>query len=49
MKQVLINLVKNALKFSQGGGTVSLQACFKDDFLVVHVKETGRGIEKEDI
>ena len=43
-----MNLVKNALKFSNVGGTVAIKACYTGSHLIVNVIDTGVGIEKED-
>lgn len=52
-KQVLINLVKNALKFTTSG-SIDIRACYlrnenESNFLVVHIKDTGKGVLLEDI
>lgn len=47
IKQIIINLLNNALKYTHPGGRISLQ-CFKEnDQLVIKVIDTGIGIEKE--
>jgi signal transduction histidine kinase/DNA-binding response OmpR family regulator len=47
--QVLINLVSNALKYSPGGGTVTVTAGHHGDFVTVSVTDEGLGIGKEDL
>ena len=50
VKQVLINLLANAVKFTPAGGKVSLSAALaKDGSLMLAVADTGIGIAKEDI
>jgi signal transduction histidine kinase len=44
IKQVFNNLVSNALKFTERGGTVSLTAARSASNIVIRVKDTGRGI-----
>ena len=45
MKQVLINLVKNALKFTSNG-TIKVKASYNpiEQQLVLHVEDSGVGI-----
>ena len=45
--QVLTNLLDNALKYTPGGGRVTIQAMVEDDSVTVCVKDTGIGIERE--
>lgn len=47
--QVLTNLVANALKVTPKGGAVSIGAETKDDGVVFYVRDTGPGIEEEDL
>ena len=44
IKQVLYNLVGNAVKFTEAGGTVTVMAAKSGDMLKVTVTDTGRGI-----
>jgi len=46
-KQVVINLLTNAVKFTPPGGTVTLYANVENDWLVVSVRDTGIGIAPE--
>lgn len=46
--QVLINLISNAIKYSPGGGSVTVTAKQRDDQILVCVTDTGIGISKED-
>lgn len=48
LKNVLINLVSNALKFSPDGGTVKLRFEQTTDALVISVSDSGIGISEED-
>lgn len=49
IKQVLINLVGNSLKFTPQGGKVTVISAIKGDRIVMQVADTGVGIEKEDM
>lgn len=47
IKQIIINLLNNALKYTQEGGKIELN-CFKEDeFLIIKVHDTGIGIAKD--
>ena len=49
-QQVLINLVKNALKFTKDG-LIHIKACYRyepENLLVLHVEDTGVGIMSQD-
>ncbi len=47
MKQLLINLMDNAIKYNKPGGQVSVAAQVSDGNLEIHVKDTGIGIPAE--
>ena len=49
VKQILLNLMTNAIKFTPEGGTVSIEVEPKSAGLIVRVIDTGIGISKEDI
>jgi signal transduction histidine kinase len=48
IERILNNLVDNAVKYSPGGGDVTVFARKEGDFLVVGVKDRGIGISAED-
>ena len=47
IKQVLINLLDNAFKFTDEGGKVSLNATKKGEYIEIVVKDNGPGIHEE--
>ena len=48
MKQILLNLLTNAIKFTQGGGSVTIEAGVdEDNRMVFTVADTGPGIAPE--
>ena len=48
LKQVVLNLLTNAVKFTNAGGTVGLAALRAGDTLEVEVRDTGVGIAEAD-
>jgi signal transduction histidine kinase len=48
MQQVTLNLLTNALKFTNRHGQITLGGSFENDYITVYVKDTGDGIAAED-
>jgi hypothetical protein len=48
-KQIVYNLVSNAIKFSDNGGTVTIGGDVSDDFMHISVKDRGIGISPENL
>ena len=49
IKQVLLNLISNAINYSPGGGTITIAARRDGDFVTVSVQDTGLGIPESDL
>jgi PAS domain S-box-containing protein len=49
LKQVLLNVLSNAVKFTPSGGRISVSIAFEDDFATITVADTGCGISKADL
>jgi len=47
MRQVLLNLLSNALKYNRDGGQVTIDALAQDGEVVLRVADTGRGMNEE--
>jgi cell cycle sensor histidine kinase DivJ len=48
-RQIVLNLVSNAIKFTERGGTVTVSAAVEGSRLVLHVSDTGVGIAADDL
>ncbi|MEA2820369.1 MAG: two-component system, cell cycle sensor histidine kinase DivJ [Bradyrhizobium sp.] len=48
-KQILLNLISNAIKFTERGGTVTVSAAVEGTRLVVRIADNGVGISAEDL
>ncbi|HEY0330411.1 MAG TPA: PAS domain-containing sensor histidine kinase [Rhodopseudomonas sp.] len=48
-KQIVLNLVSNAIKFTERGGTVTVSAAVEGARLVLRVSDTGVGIGADDL
>lgn len=49
VETVMRNLLTNAVKFNKPGGEIHVTSEARDNFIEISVKDTGIGIEKEDI
>ena len=49
LRQVFINIVDNAIKYSDKGDTVSVEAYEQDRMICISVSDTGMGISKDDL
>ena len=48
-KQIVLNLVSNAIKFTERGGTVTVSATVEGPRMVLRVIDTGVGIAADDL
>jgi two-component system phosphate regulon sensor histidine kinase PhoR len=49
LKQVLINLLDNALKYNREGGSVTIRLSADAEHVIAHVSDTGEGIPAQDL
>lgn len=49
LKQVIINILSNSLKFTLKGGKVTLAVTEKDNYLMIKITDTGIGISPENL
>ena len=49
LRQIIINLVSNAVKFTDAGGAVTIDASIRDNQLAISVSDTGIGIAADKI
>lgn len=49
LRQVLINILDNALKYSPRGGTIHTALAREDEFAVISIRDEGPGIDPEDL
>jgi signal transduction histidine kinase len=49
IKEVLVNLLGNAIKFTSPGGVVTVTTRKNEDMVTISIKDTGEGLDPEDI
>jgi two-component system phosphate regulon sensor histidine kinase PhoR len=49
IKQVLLNLISNAIKYNRPNGSVIIQGDFTDDEVSITIQDTGLGIPEDSI
>lgn len=49
MRQIFINLLENAIRYSDRGTSIYLNAVIEDDSAVIQVEDKGIGIPQEDL
>ena len=47
LKEVITNLLDNAIKYTMGQGEVEISHEIKGNYLVTHIKDTGIGVSQE--
>ncbi len=49
IKQVLINVIDNAMKFTPTKGKISVSTAVEDEYAIIKITDTGVGISEEDL
>lgn len=49
IREVIVNLVENAIKYTNSGGVVKITATEEENEIIVSVEDTGEGIAPEDL
>ncbi len=49
LRRMLINLISNAIKYSNSGGRVRVSLCLEDDWVVLRVADEGVGIAENEL
>lgn len=49
IEQILLNLVGNAAKYTDQGGTVAIEAQRRHDGIAIVIRDTGRGMSEADL
>ena len=49
VQQIVLNLLTNAIKYTASGGNMRLSTAEEDDHVLIHVRDSGRGIAADQI
>jgi two-component system sensor histidine kinase VicK len=49
MEQVLLNILTNAIKYTEDNGTIKVDARNRDSFIDLRISDNGIGIPEEDV
>lgn len=49
LRQVFLNIIDNAIKYSESGGIITINACEQEKFIIVKVKDNGCGINESNL
>ncbi len=49
IKRVIVNLLSNAINYSEEGGEISISSKLEQDFIIVSFTDNGKGISMEDL
>ncbi|MBR5272948.1 MAG: HAMP domain-containing histidine kinase [Clostridia bacterium] len=49
IRQVFVNIIDNAIKYTQSGGIITVTARVENNSFIVAIKDSGKGIAKEDL
>ena len=49
LKQAFFNVIGNAIKYTEPGGTIDIHANIVEDELIIFVRDNGCGISEEDL
>lgn len=49
LRQVFVNIIDNALKYSEAGDTVTITAKVRSEHLIISIADTGCGISEQDL
>jgi len=49
IRQVMLNIIGNSIKYTSNGGNIDVKVCLYDNNLKVSIKDSGVGIKKDDL